>query len=99
MRQNVTVGPGELVDIDYLYDFSSIFANPEQQKMYNADQYEGPYLNYVENDLQKSPEEVEKEETYTPLDLSSSIYDNMLYSEDAGVGTTTDDLLRMIRGT
>ena len=38
----VTVDPSGVADIDYLYDFSSIFATPEQEKAFT-----NPYEQYT----------------------------------------------------
>jgi len=40
--RQVTLDPPEVADIDYLYDFSSIFANPEQEKLFTS-----PYKNFT----------------------------------------------------
>ena len=40
--RQVTLTPPEVAEIDYMYDFDSIFANPEQEKLFTS-----PYKNFT----------------------------------------------------
>jgi len=40
--RQVTLDPPEVAEIDYMYDFDSIFANPEQEKLFTS-----PYKNFT----------------------------------------------------
>jgi len=50
--RTVRVDPPELADIDYIYDFESIFATPEQERMFTNPYKDSTTIdNILENEL------------------------------------------------
>ena len=91
---NINRAEPELMDLDYLYDFSSIFATPEQAK-----RYQSPYENYdmaglnfnPQKDLQNTSKNVElNDDVLAMMDPYSGSED--IDSEDE------DELLKLIGG-
>jgi hypothetical protein len=82
------------MDLDYLYDFSSIFATPEQAK-----QYQSPYENYDMAGLNFNPQK-DLQNTSKNVELNDDVLAMMgPYSGSEDVDSEDEDeLLKLIGG-
>jgi len=55
--EQVDVKPGDTTDIEYLYDFSSIFATPEQERLFGLPFQSGAQLDLLTRQILRALEE------------------------------------------
>ena len=90
------------VDLDYFYDFDSIFANPKQEKSFDlaSEQYTRPYkeTDYVEGILNPQTTMPEMFDVDEP-ENAAMIDDKGLIAYPDINDTTTAELLKLIKET